>query len=514
MPSLVLASSDSLAEGDFNEGQPAGAAQITLTAQRKLRRSAWTLLCQPSFRVYFFGALASNLGTWLQSTAQILVAYQVTHSVFTVGLITSAQFAGMVLVSPWAAVLADRIGTKTLLIGTQGTSALIALYMAWRYHSGLLGVHTLMLGALALGLAYALALPVQTALLPGLVDPADATHAVKMNSVAYNTGRALAPALCVLVIAIVGRDVIFLLNAASFIVFAACLVAALGRLKSANGKAVVVAPCAADEPASPRRARVTDGLLIALAQPRIFLLLAIVAAVTLADDPILVLSPALAHTRLHLPSDWAGYFIAALGWGSVLGSLPPTSTRVHNPQSATRRAAISLLVLGLSVVVFALGLWTPASLVAAIAAGAAGLFTGSAAQTALLRHQTNESANLASVASVAALWAIAWAGTKPFASLLDGWLASHIGIVPASDILVLPAILIALMEVFLPKRATSYIRTLMQRCITILISSIIRNTNPQKHPAEGESLACEFRSAGIPLDPPYGHLRPRPEADS
>jgi MFS family permease len=509
MPSPVLEPSGSLAEEDFNEDQPAATAQITLTARRKMRRSAWALLCQPSFRVYFLGALASNLGTWLQSTAQILIAYQITHSVFTVGLITSAQFAGMVLVSPWAAVLADRIGTKPLLIGTQGTSALIAVYMAWRYHSGLLGVHTLMLGALALGLAYALALPVQTALVPGLVDPADATGAVKMNSVAYNTGRALAPALCVLVIAIVGRDVIFLLNAASFIVFAVCLVAALGRLRSAHGKAVIVAPYAADEPASPRRARVTDGLLIALAQPRILLLLAIVAAVTLADDPILVLSPALAHTRLHLPSDWAGYFIAALGWGSVLGSLPPTSTRDHNPQSATRRAAISLLVLGLSVVVFTLGLWTPVSLVAAVAAGAAGLFTGSAAQTALLRHQTSASptlASVASVASVAALWAIAWAGTKPFASLLDGWLASRIGIVPASDVLVLPAILIALMEIFLPKRVMNYIRMLMQQCVTILISSVIRSANPQKLPAKEESLHCEFCSAGISLDASYGHL--------
>ena len=67
--------------------------------------------------------------------------------------------------------------------------------MAWRYHSGLLGVHTLVFGALGLGLAYALALPVQTALVPALVDPADATNAVRMNSVSYNAGRALAPAL-------------------------------------------------------------------------------------------------------------------------------------------------------------------------------------------------------------------------------------------------------------------------------------------------------------------------------
>ncbi len=192
------------------------------------------VLRQRGFRLYFFGALTSNLGTWLQSTIQILIAYQITQSVFVVGLITSAQFAGIVF-SPWATVLADRVGAKTLLIGTQCASAFIALYMAWSYHNGMLGVHTLVFSALGLGLAYALALPVQTALVPDLVDPADTAAAIKMNSVSYNAGRALAPALCVLVIALLGRDLIFLLNAASFMVFAVCL-AALIRRGARRGK--------------------------------------------------------------------------------------------------------------------------------------------------------------------------------------------------------------------------------------------------------------------------------------
>jgi predicted MFS family arabinose efflux permease len=198
--------------------------------------------------------------------------------------------------------------------------------------------------------------------------------------------------------------------------------------------------------------------MIALFQPRILLLLAIVAAVTLADDPVLVLSPALAHLKLHLSNDWTGYFIAALGWGSVLGSLTPTSARAYNPKSASRRAAISLLILGASVIVFTLGLSTPVSLIAAVVAGAAGLSTGSAAQTALLRHQTDESASMSSIASVAALWAIAWAGTKPFASLLDGWLASHFNILPTTIVLVLPALTIALCEIRLKEPRKMRIR--------------------------------------------------------
>src|SRR5262249_36815278 len=78
-------------------------------------RSSWQVLSQRDFRSYFLGSLISNLGTWLQGTAQVLIAYQVTRSVFMVGLIASAQFAGMVA-SPWAPVLADRFSPRAVLV--------------------------------------------------------------------------------------------------------------------------------------------------------------------------------------------------------------------------------------------------------------------------------------------------------------------------------------------------------------------------------------------------------------
>ena len=429
------------------------------------RRSAWTLLHQHDFRLYFLGAMGSNLGTWLQSTVQILIAYQVTHSVFIVGLITSAQFAGTVLVSPWAAVLADRIGTRTVLVGTQSVSAGIALWMAWLYHTGSLGVHVLVVGSFGLGLAYALALPVQTALVPALVDPADATSAVKMNSVSYNAARALGPALCVLVVNFIGPGIIFAVNAVSFASFAVCLIVILHTL---NHTPVTPEPRENQDRNSPRaeRAHVLDGFKTALQHRRILLLLAIVGAVTFADDPILVLSPALAHTTLQVSSHWTGYFIAALGWGSVLGSVPPTPRKDYGAKQASRHAAIGLVFLSGSVVLFTMGISAQVSLFAAAAAGAAGLFTGAAAQTALLRHQKQKA--VVSVASVAALWAIAWAGTKPFASILDGWLATNVGLFYTSILLVLPALVIAFCEICFPYPWKKAINSCSEQVISAL----------------------------------------------
>lgn len=411
-------------------------------------RSSWQLLSYPGFRRYFLGSLGSNLGTWLQSTAQVLIAYRLTHSVFAVGLVVSAQFAGTLFVSPWAAVVADRLGHKFTLVGAQFASATIAAAMAWRYHSGVLGEHSLVVGALSLGLVFSLALPVQTALVPSLVGQEHNEAAMAMNSVSYNAGRALAPLLAVLLIATTGPDLIFFINAASFVLFGIVL----ATIKHSDGHAVVQEAMGRERHESPR-ARFLDGFRTARRNRRILLLLAIVAAVTLADDPVQVLSPTLAHTQLHVSGDWVGYFIAALGWGSVLGSLPLASRRkITDSAHTSRRAAWFLLMLAAAMVLFAAGVSALVSLLAACAAGVAALFTGAAAQAIIVGHHRR------TAASVAGLWAIAWAGTKPIASLLDGWLASRVGMLSTSILLASPAAVLAAGEILLSERTKSLIK--------------------------------------------------------
>lgn len=402
------------------------------------RRSSWQLLRQRDFCLYFVGSLGSNVGTWLQNTVQVLLAYQFTHSAFYVGLVVSAQFTGTLFLSPWAAVLADRIGPRRTLVGTQCLSTVIASAMWLACRSHVLHEQFLVIGALGLGLAFAVALPVQTALVPTLVPKADTESAMAMNSVSYNSGRALAPALAVLVIAFVGPAWIFAINSLSFLLFALLLC----TLKSTSWTRSTL-----DAEDSRGRVRVADGIRVARGSRRLLLLLAIVAAVTLADDPIQVLSPGVTHS-LHLGGTWAAYLIAALGWGIVLGSIPPVARRkAADPSHASRRAAWSLLFLALSVIVFALAWWPWLSLLGAFSAGVAGLFTGSATQALIVGTHRK------SAASVAGLWAVAWAGTKPIASLGDGWLASHFGILTAVIILVLPAAVLAICELAIrPKR--------------------------------------------------------------
>jgi predicted MFS family arabinose efflux permease len=403
-------------------------------ARTSASRTAWRALHHPDFRWYFAGSLVSNLGTWLQNTAQVLLAYRLTHSVMAVGVVTGAQFSGSLLLGPWAAVVASRIGGRRLLVGTQLLSAGISGLLALLQAAGLLSESFLIAGALGLGLAFTFALPVQTALVPRLVKEADTEAAMAMNSVSYNLGRALAPAMCVLMVMTVGFSWAFALNAASFVVFAGTL-----------ARARPLAPGRLPQPAPAQPARARDGVRTALQQRRIMLLLAMVAAVTFADDPVLILGPVLAR---HLPSagsDWAGYFLSALGCGTVLGSFRPTQDpRGWDESRTSRRAAKSLLCLVAAIALFAAGISKWVCLLAAFAAGLAALRTGAVTQTQLVRQQPERTA------SVMALWAIAWAGTKPLASLTDGWVASTHGIWWAAVALGIPAMALGLAEIFLP----------------------------------------------------------------
>jgi MFS family permease len=413
---------------------PGGLPADMPAARQERPRSSWGVLRYPAFRLYFAGSLVSNLGTWVQNTAQVLLMYQLTHSVLAVGVVISAQFAGSLFLGPTAAVVASRIGGRKMLITAQLVSALVAAGLAALQAAGHLGAPALTVGALVLGLAFTFGLPVQTALVPRLAPDTEA--AMAMNSVSYNAGRALAPVLCVAVIAFTGFTWAFALNAISFAVFAATL--------------VLVTPGPGEEPRRPARAR--NGLVEALQQPRIMLTLAMVAAVTFADDPILILGPALAR-QLNASSDWTGYFLSALGLGTILGSFrigakkraskhrswqpTPTSDR-------SRRAARSLLFLVACMFIFASGISTWVSLLAAFGVGVAALRTGAVTQTQLVRQPAH-------TASVMALWAIAWAGMKPLASLTDGWVASSHGLLAAVAVVSVLALVLGLGEVCLPR---------------------------------------------------------------
>jgi hypothetical protein len=142
-------------------------------------------------------------------------------------------------------------------------------------------------------------------------------------------------------------------------------------------------------------------------------------------------------SNLGVSQGWSGWFIAALGAGSVVGSLRRPQ---HLP--SLRLAATVLAALGVCMIVFVATPFVLVSVSAALAAGVTCLLANSMTRTLL-----SQTAGV-NQASVMAVWAIAWAGSKPLASLTDGLLAGLIGVRPTGIFLALPAFMpIALLAI-------------------------------------------------------------------
>jgi MFS family permease len=408
---------------------PARAAQFSakfgIKRVDQSRRTPWHVLKGNSgFRCYFIGSVTSDFGTWLANSAQVVLAYQLAHSVFTVGLVTVAQFTSPLLLGPWAGVAADKFGGRRTLFGTQVISAVVAAALAGLDFGGLLNAWVLVAGAMITGLAFTFALPARNVTVQRLVPADKLKPAYAMDTVSYNLGRAIAPLLTmVMVLYGVNFGWAFAANAVSFVAFGLILWRA--RLH------------AGAEP--PRRSRVRDGFVIARTDGRIMILLLMVAAVTFADDPILVLGPALAK-QLGASPAWSSWFIAALGAGTVLGSFRRSK---HQPTLRLAATALAALALFMLLFVHAPTMWFAA--VAALGAGASCLIANSVTRAVLA-----ELAGPKKSAAVMAVWAIAWAGSKPIASLLDGALGSWIGPQWTGLILATPALVPIAVMVLLP----------------------------------------------------------------
>jgi predicted MFS family arabinose efflux permease len=404
----------------------------------KKRSWSWRALGDGKFRCYFIGSVTSDFGTWMQNTAQVLLAYRLSHSVLIVGLVTCAQFSSPLVLGPWAGVLTHKFGGRRTLFWTQLVAATFAGLMAALIFAGPITGWWLGIGAIASGLAFTFALPARNVTVRQLVPEQMIEPAFALDSVSYNLGRAVAPPISIALVMTAGFGWAFAANAASFLVFAVCLTL------TGRGSA---SPVRGLSKQREEKSKLKDGFVIAWQDWRIAVLLLMVAAVTIADDPVLVLGPALA-SHLHVADSWSGLFIAALGAGTVIGSFRPSR---HQP--SLRLAATALAGLAACMMLFVLSPWVWGSFAAALGAGVTCLMANSATRTLLATRAGREHE-----ASVMAVWAIAWAGSKPIASLADGLLANSVGLKMTGVLLALPAlvpitVLIALMVFVFARRS-------------------------------------------------------------
>jgi MFS family permease len=171
-----------------------------------------------NYRVWIGGTFVSNIGTWMQRTAQDwLVLTELTrNSASALGIVMALQFAPQLLLLPWTGFAADHFNQRKLLMTTQAIMGLLALGLGLLTVTGVVRLWHVYVFALLFGCASAFDAPARQTFVGELVGDTDLSNAVALNSTAFNAGRMAGPAIAGLVIASIGTGWAFLANGVSF----------------------------------------------------------------------------------------------------------------------------------------------------------------------------------------------------------------------------------------------------------------------------------------------------------
>ncbi|HEY6081732.1 MAG TPA: MFS transporter [Polyangiaceae bacterium] len=171
-----------------------------------------------NYRTWASGAFVSNVGTWMQRTAQDwLVLTELTHQNATaVGIVMALQFGPQALLLPITGFAADHLDRRKLLFATQASAGALALGLGLLTLSGLVELWHVYVFAFLLGCVSAFDAPARQTFVSDLVSEAELSNAVALNSTSFNAARMIGPAIAGLLIAKLGTGWVFLLNAASF----------------------------------------------------------------------------------------------------------------------------------------------------------------------------------------------------------------------------------------------------------------------------------------------------------
>src|ERR1051326_5273790 len=300
----------------------------------------WRALRHRNYRLYFFGQVVSQSGTWLQRIAQAWLVLDLADSPAALGVLTVFQFMPAMLLSLVAGVVADRVGKQRLIMITSTLETVQALALAAITLSGAVQLWHVYLLALLLGLFTTFETPARQAFVSDLVPREDIQSAVALNSSVFNAARVVGPGIGGVVLATWGAGWAFALNAISYL-------AVLAALAMLNTGALF---------ASRRAARgalwtqLWDGLQHATQSPRLAFPLALLAVVGMLGYNFGVVLPLLARYTLDIGAVGFGALNAAMGVGSLLGALFLT------PQLPPGTRTVALAALGFSMVLLAVAL--------------------------------------------------------------------------------------------------------------------------------------------------------------
>jgi predicted MFS family arabinose efflux permease len=261
------------------------------------------------FRVFFAGQAVALVGSWMQQVAQAWLVLSLTNSPLRLGLVGSLNFLPILLFALVGGAVADRLPKRRLLVLTQSLLFCQTAMLALLIVSGRVRYWHICVLALVWGIANTVDLPVRQAFVVELAGRADVTSAVALNSAAFNVARIVGPAAAGLLIARAGVAPAYFINAGAFVVVIVALLTVRARGTPLPREGTTIGE------------EIREGVGYVLQTPRILILLAVLAVISITVFNFSVYVPLFARQVLGLGPEGFGLLMAAVGVGAVGGAL-------------------------------------------------------------------------------------------------------------------------------------------------------------------------------------------------
>ncbi|HTV10598.1 MAG TPA: MFS transporter [Acidimicrobiales bacterium] len=370
--------------------------------QARLQRT-FPALSVPNFRRFFYGQSTSLVGTWMQQVAASWLVYSLTHSSTDLGLVVAVQTLPVLVLGPYAGLIADRTNKRRLMAVLQSLMGVQALVLGALAVTHVITFWEVCLLSAALGLNNAFENPARQSFVLEMVGPGNVRNAVGLNSTMVNAARAVGPAIAGLLIATVGVGICFLLNAASF-------GAVVYSLLSMDRPALQPS-----EPAKRAKGQLREGIRYISQVPNLAVPLLMMALVGMLAYEFQVSLPVLASRSFHGGPATYGFLTASMGAGAVLGGLV-TAAR---GRTGLRPLSIAALTFGIAI------LCTAVSPFLGLAYGAMAFVGWGSVSFMATGNSTLQLNSAPSMRGrVMSLWAVAFMGSTPIGGPLIGWLIS------------------------------------------------------------------------------------------
>jgi MFS family permease len=378
------------------------------------RPSILAALRYRDFRLLWLGLLISNLGTWMQFTAMGFFVARMAGSphqaALDLGLLGAARALPVLLLSPLAGVVADQMPRRRILVVTNATMAFAALLLAVLATIHRLDLTGLLLISALNSAANGFDSPVRQSWVPLLVDRQYVGNAVGLNSVAFNAPAVIGPAFAGLLIVWIGVAGAFYFNAAATL---AVVVAILMMRPS--------------PPSSARRestlAAMRKGIVFIARHPALRWIVLAQFVTAILTRPYSQLIPALAVNDLHAGARGLGWAVSAIGIGGFGGALVTAYFAQRERRALLWLQSAVAMSIGVFALAFVPSIWLALPVLFAIGVGT--LASLGATNTLIQVLSPDEVRGRA-----LAIYTMIAIGVVPLGSLVDGAIASQIGLRP------------------------------------------------------------------------------------